>query len=146
MTSGDEDGNNTLLQLLQQTQQVLQLMVSQNNGRISSDQPRPVPVVRPFNAEIERWKISLTESGDHQYTILDLREGERIIPEVLSATWRVELSIENEIILLLQRIVVLNSLRKTALEVLYEGHPGISTKRGIARTYCWWPSINSDIE
>ncbi|KAI0983458.1 hypothetical protein GJ496_001698 [Pomphorhynchus laevis] len=44
------------------------------------------------------------------------------------------------------RIVILRIIRYKALETLHLGHPGISAMRHLARLYCWWPTINTDIE
>ncbi|KAI0979474.1 hypothetical protein GJ496_009346 [Pomphorhynchus laevis] len=52
----------------------------------------------------------------------------------------------NGILLWLQRIVIPRSIRYKALETLHLGHPGISAMRHLARLYCWWPTINTDIE
>ncbi|KAI0990380.1 hypothetical protein GJ496_002826 [Pomphorhynchus laevis] len=44
------------------------------------------------------------------------------------------------------RIVIPRSIRYKALETLHLGHQGISAMRHLARLYCWWPTINTDIE
>ncbi|KAI0988108.1 hypothetical protein GJ496_008428 [Pomphorhynchus laevis] len=43
-------------------------------------------------------------------------------------------------------IVILRSIRYKALETLHLGHQGISAMRHRAQLYCWWPTINTDIE
>ncbi|KAI0983382.1 hypothetical protein GJ496_003739 [Pomphorhynchus laevis] len=57
-----------------------------------------------------------------------------------------ELSYENIILLGLQRIKILKSLKTKALETLHIGHPGVSSTKNLARYYCWWPTISNDID
>ena len=59
---------------------------------------------------------------------------------------RVELSVEENILLWRGRIVVPDSLRTTYLQLLHEGHPGVCSMRELAKFYAWWPHIDDDIE
>ena len=36
--------------------------------------------------------------------------------------------------------------RKTVLQTLHEGHPGIWAMRALARFYVWWPNVDNDVE
>ncbi|KAI0983332.1 hypothetical protein GJ496_001081 [Pomphorhynchus laevis] len=44
------------------------------------------------------------------------------------------------------RIVIPRSILYKALETLHLGHQGISAMRHLAGLYCWWHTINTDIE
>jgi transposase InsO family protein len=59
---------------------------------------------------------------------------------------RAELSLEENMLLWRGRIVVPVSLQTTMLQLLHEGHPGISAMRDLAKFYAWWPHIDDDIE
>ena len=55
-----------------------------------------------------------------------------------------ELSVnEHSIILRNDLIVMPYSLRKRAIEYAHEGHLGIVLCKGLLRTRCWWPNMNS---
>ena len=45
------------------------------------------------------------------------------------------------------RVIVPRSLQPKVLDEIHEGHPGISrVKSFFARSYVWWPTLNSDLE
>ena len=59
---------------------------------------------------------------------------------------RDELTVQDGVLLWGLRVVVPTALRREILEVLHESHPGATRAKQFARSYVWWPNIDSDIE
>ncbi|CAI6344244.1 unnamed protein product [Macrosiphum euphorbiae] len=59
---------------------------------------------------------------------------------------RSELSIEKGCLIIGNRVVVPNILRQQVLNILHKNHPGVVRSKMLARSYVWWPNIDSCIE
>jgi len=59
---------------------------------------------------------------------------------------RLNLSTFNGCLLLGLKVVIPKKYYSSVLNLLHEGHPGITRMKSLSRLHVWWPTINTDIE
>ena len=57
-----------------------------------------------------------------------------------------DLTVFNGCLLLGLKVVIPQKYQQATLELLHEGHPGMTCMKSLARLHAWWPSIILDIE
>ncbi|MGL4492179.1 MAG: integrase zinc binding domain-containing protein [Tannerellaceae bacterium] len=56
------------------------------------------------------------------------------------------LSVVQNCLMFVHRVVILNELRSQVLQQFHIGHPGISRMKAIERSYVYWPLFDAQIE
>ncbi|XP_052771110.1 uncharacterized protein K02A2.6-like [Mya arenaria] len=59
---------------------------------------------------------------------------------------RTELSLHQGCVMWGNRVIIPSSLRNQVMEELHSGHVGIVKMKSLARSYAWWPNLDSELE
>ena len=138
----------------------IQYLVGKENVYADFLSRQPVMADEPSDNEKVTVQVLLVESGEiiKAHTVKTETENDPILKKVLNYVqngWpmdiseeirpyyqkRVELSIEDGILLWNERVVIPASLRMILLHDLHAEHFGIVKMKQVARRYLWWPSI-----
>ncbi|CAC5381350.1 unnamed protein product [Mytilus coruscus] len=61
-------------------------------------------------------------------------------------TRKLEFSLHDGCLLWGNRVVVPTPGQETIMQELHEGHPGVTRMKMLARSYIWWPNMDSELE
>ena len=84
----------------------------------------------------------------YSYTVRGWPDTAHSIPEKVKPFFnkRLQLSITNGCLLWGLRVVIPPQYQEVVLQLLHEGHPGMSRMKSLAKLHVWWPSIDENIE
>ncbi|XP_037566386.1 uncharacterized protein K02A2.6-like [Dermacentor silvarum] len=97
------------------------------------------------------WSTVVVEATSKDSTLAKLRDAlwsgaELRDPEFRFYTDRkLQLSVQEDCILLGSRVIISSALQQEVLRLLHEGHPGMTKMKAIARSHVWWTWLEEDV-
>ncbi|XP_037567401.1 uncharacterized protein K02A2.6-like [Dermacentor silvarum] len=92
-------------------------------------------------AEATSKDLTLAKLRDALWSGAELRD-----PEFrFYADRKLQMSVQEDCILLGSRVIIPSALQQEVLRLLHEGHPGMTKMKAIARSHVWWSSLDDDI-
>jgi hypothetical protein len=132
-----------------------------------ADSMSRLPLAQPWDPQSENMDCFFFESDTASNVTHELIKKNTSVDPVLSKVFRFtmtgwpsvvdpslvpyktrkdELSVELGCVLWGSRVIVPSSLQEMVLKELHETHPGITKMKMLARSYVWWPKMDSMIE
>lgn len=124
-----------------------------NDGGQSPTSPEQVAFVKQLETgplsvkQVADLTAANTELSKLRTTILERWPTQPQDPTLeLFWTHRAEISVEEGLAVWGRRVVIPRKARRAVLLELHDAHSGMAAMKSLARSLCWWPNMDRDIE